>query len=55
MIPLITALLPIVGDVIDRVIPDKEAAAKAKMEMQKSMMENEHAITLAQLEINNGQ
>lgn len=52
MLPLITALLPIVSDVIDRVIPDKEAAAKAKLEMQASMMANEHAITLAQLEIN---
>lgn len=52
MLPIITALLPVVSEVIDRVIPDKEAAAKAKLEMQKSMMDNEHSLRIAQLEIN---
>lgn len=52
MIPIISAVLPIISTIIDRVIPDKDAAAKAKLEMQKALMENEQQIALAQLEIN---
>jgi hypothetical protein len=32
MVPILTLLTPLLGKVIDRVIPDKEAAAKAKLE-----------------------
>lgn len=33
MIPLVTALLPVVGKVLDSVFPDPEEAAKAKLKL----------------------
>lgn len=41
MLPIISALLPIAGKLIDRVLPDEEAKAKAKLELLK--MEQEGA------------
>jgi len=38
MIPIITALLPILGNVLDKVIPDKAAAEKAKNEIASAML-----------------
>ena len=35
MLPLLSAVLPIAGKLIDRVLPDKEAADKAKLELLK--------------------
>lgn len=35
MIPILSALLPLAGKVLDRVLPDEEAKAKAKLEMLK--------------------
>jgi hypothetical protein len=52
MLPLITALLPIVGEVIDRVIPDKGAADKAKLEMQAKILDAANQGALAQIEVN---
>ena len=52
MIPLISALMPVVGDVIDRLVPDKNASAKAKAEMELKLVEAANAGMLGQLEIN---
>lgn len=52
MIPILSALMPVVGDVIDRVIPDKNAQAKAKAEMELKLVEAANAGMLGQLEIN---
>jgi hypothetical protein len=50
---LIPALLPIIGDVIGRFLPeDKEAAAKAKQEIEQQLTTHLAQIDLAQLEIN---
>ena len=50
---LIPQLLPVVGDVIGRFLPeDKEAAAKAKQEIEEKLTSHLAAIDLAQLEIN---
>lgn len=35
MIPILSALLPLAGKVLDRVLPDEEAKAKAKLELLK--------------------
>lgn len=52
MIPLITALLPVLGEVLDRVIPDKNAAEKAKLEMQAKLLDAANAANAQQVEIN---
>ena len=52
MAPIIAALLPILGGVIDKVIPDKAAADKAKLEMQLKLLDAANAGALAQLEVN---
>ena len=50
---LIPGLLPIIGDVIGRFLPeDKEAAAKAKQEIEQQLATHLAQIDLAQLEIN---
>ena len=49
---LISSVLPIAGEVIDRLVPDKNAAAKAKTEMQKALVDAETAGILGNLEIN---
>jgi len=54
--PLLTALIgPLgsaVGTIIDRVIPDKNAAEKAKQELQTELLRSAVQGELAQLEIN---
>lgn len=54
--PILTALLGPLGNVlntvIDRVIPDKNAAEKAKQEAQMALIESSIKGELAQLEIN---
>lgn len=52
MLPLITTLLPLVGEVLDRVIPDKAAADKAKLEMQAKILDAAQQGALAQIEVN---
>jgi len=49
---LIPTLLPVIGDVIGRFLPeDKEAAAKAKREIEAELTKNLAQIDLAQLDI----
>lgn len=52
MLPLLTALLPLVGEILDRVIPDKAAADKAKLEMQAKILDAAQQGALAQIEVN---
>ena len=53
MVPaLITALLPILGGVIDRVIPDRAAADKAKLEVQATLLDASTKSALAQIDVN---
>lgn len=52
MLPLITALAPILGTVIERVVPDKEAAEAAKREIQSELVNNINDIAKAQIEVN---
>ena len=52
MAPLLAALLPIFGSVIDKVIPDKAAAEKAKLEAQAQLVAAATQGALAQLEVN---
>ena len=50
---LLPAILPIIGDVVGRFLPeDKEAAEKAKREIESNLAEHLAKIDLAQLEIN---
>jgi len=41
MLPLVGALLPVVGKVLDRLIPDKAAAQQAKQEMARLYVEGD--------------
>lgn len=59
MIQILGALLPLLGKVIDRAIPDKQAAAAAQLELAKLAMSQEAAaldadikLALGQLEVN---
>jgi hypothetical protein len=52
MVSLLTALLPRAMDIIDQVIPDKDAAQKAKVAMEKTLIEATVATNLAQIETN---
>ena len=52
MLPLITALLPVLGGLLDKVIPDKGQAEKAKADMQVRLLEMAQQGDLAQIELN---
>lgn len=59
MLPIIGALMPIVGKVLDRIIPDVAEREKAKMELQLKLAEQEGELLkaviqsdVAQAEIN---
>ncbi len=52
MIPVVTALLPALGTLIDRLIPDRAAAEKAKAEMEQQLVTAANAAALAQVEVN---
>ena len=52
MLPIITALLPVLSSVLDRVIPDTAEAAKAKVEMEMRLIESANQAALAQVEVN---
>jgi len=52
MLPILSAILPIAETVIDRVIPDKNAKAKAMRDMEKALVDAHNKGALAQLEIN---
>jgi roadblock/LC7 domain-containing protein len=52
MLPVITALLPALGTLIDRLIPDRAAAEKAKAEMEQQLVTAANQAALAQVEVN---
>jgi len=52
MSPLIAPILGIVGQIFDRVIPDKAAAEKAKLEAAVALQTQDFQIALAQIETN---
>jgi hypothetical protein len=52
MIPVITALLPALGTLIDRLIPDRAAAERAKAEMEQQLVTAANQAALAQVEVN---
>ena len=52
MLPILGALLPVIGSVIDRLIPDEAGKAKAKLEMQAALMDAANKGMLAQLDVN---
>ena len=49
---LLPALLPVVGDVLDRFFPNKEEKEKATREIEAKLTEHLASIDLAQLEVN---
>lgn len=49
---MINAILPIIGTVIDRLVPDNMANAKVKAEIEKTLIENAAELNIAQAEIN---
>lgn len=52
MIPLVSSLLPIVGEVLDRVVPDKAGNEKAKRDLERTLAQAAVKGQLGQLEIN---
>jgi len=50
--PILDAIFPIVGKVLDRVIPDTAAAEKAKSEMQAALIQAQVQGQLAQIDVN---
>ncbi len=52
MIPIVTALLPALGTLIDRLIPDRAAAEKAKAEMEMQLVNAANEAAMAQVEVN---
>lgn len=52
LLALLPTLLPALTDVLDRVIPDQAAAAKAKLEMEARLLEAATAQASQQTEIN---
>lgn len=52
MIPLVSAVLPLVGEVLDRVVPDKAGNEKVKREIEQTLATAAMKGQLGQLEIN---
>lgn len=52
MAPIVTALLPALSTLIDRLIPDRAAAEKAKAEMEMQLVNAANEAALAQVEVN---
>ena len=52
MLPILGPLLDIAGKVIDRVIPDKAAAEKAKAEIAAEVQKEETQLLLQQIQVN---
>ena len=52
MVPIITALLPALGTLVDRLIPDRAAAEKAKAEMELQLVQAANAAAMAQIDVN---
>ena len=49
---LVSSILPIATTVLDRVVPDKNAKAKALQELEHMLVEAETKGQLAQIEVN---
>ena len=49
---MINAILPLIGTVLDKVIPDNNAKQKAKQEIEKVLIDNAAKINLTQAETN---
>lgn len=53
MIPaVITALIPALGTLVDRLIPDRAAAERAKADMEAALIKASNEAALAQVEVN---
>lgn len=52
MLPIVTALLPALGTLVDRLIPDKAAAERAKAEMETQLVQAANQAAMAQVEVN---
>lgn len=52
MSPLIAPILGIVGKIFDRVIPDKAASEKAKLEMEVALQSQDFQLALEQIKVN---
>jgi len=52
MIGILSSLLPVATKIIDRVVPDKNAAQKAKISMEKELTTAFNKANLAQIETN---
>ena len=53
MIPaVITALVPALGTLVDRLIPDKAAAERAKADMEAALIKAANEAAMAQVEVN---
>jgi hypothetical protein len=49
---IVTALLPALGTLVDRLIPDRAAAEEAKAEMEAELIRASNEAALAQVEVN---
>ena len=49
---MLQTILPVIGNVIDKLIPDNNKRQEAKEEMEKALIQNANAINLAQIEVN---
>ena len=49
---MINAILPLIGTVLDKVIPENNAKQKAKQEIEKALIDNAAQINLTQAETN---
>ena len=53
MIPaIVTALVPALGTLVDRLIPDKAAAERAKADMETALVKAANEAAMAQVEVN---
>lgn len=52
LLALIPALLPALGTLIDRLIPDKAEAERARLEMEAALVNAANQAALAQVEVN---
>ena len=53
MIPaILTALVPALGTLVDRLIPDRAAAERAKADMEAALVKASNEAALAQVEVN---
>jgi hypothetical protein len=52
LLALVPALLPALGTLIDRLIPDRAAAERAKLEIEAQLVASANEAALAQVEVN---